>query len=201
MNKKDKIIILKARIIELERELKKAERTCAKQDNEIDMLKETIRSHVENNQIVAQVLMDKNKAERESKYDDAIDSLDIALKYGISKLLEENKENFLKLEVSSLTEKYKPIEPKQRFENESTPIESTKELFEGKGYVFRIFPFNIKGYADGIENDGIKTFTEQRDKAKPYRNLNEFFEDYQVTVNKDEYFFEPIGTVKAQAHY
>jgi len=39
MNKKDKIIILKARIIELERELKKAEKTCAKQDNEIYDLK------------------------------------------------------------------------------------------------------------------------------------------------------------------
>jgi hypothetical protein len=186
MKKKDKIIILKAKVIKLKEQLKKAERTCAKQDNEIDMLKETIRCHVENNQIVAQVLMDKNKSERESKYDDAIDSLDRAFKYGISKLLEENKENFLKSDVSSLTEKYKPTSSKALFESYHksglhtpieprttlkdnghipNPIESTKELFEGKGYVYIDYPNNKKLY---ISHFG---YTDEKIKAKIFNSL------------------------------
>jgi hypothetical protein len=182
MKKKDKIIILKAKVIELERELKSAQRTCAKQDNEIDMLKETIRCHVENNQIVAQVLMDKNKSERESKYDDAIDSLDRAFKYGISKLLEENKENFLKSDVSSLTEKYNP----------SKPIESTKELFEGKGYVYIDYPNNKKLY---ISHFG---YTDEKIKAKIFNSFDEF-EKLKHPDNDNNFHFEPIE--KEQENY
>lgn len=84
MKNKDKIIILKAKIIKLKEQLKEARLELADRDNE----KPT-----------------------PSQYDDAIDSLDRAFKLGMFKLFEDNKDNFLKLEVSSLTEKYKPIEP------------------------------------------------------------------------------------------
>jgi hypothetical protein len=144
MKKKDKIIILKAKVIELKEQLKKAERTCAKQDNEIDMLKETIRCHVENNQIVAQVLMDKNKAERES-----------------------------------------------------TPIESTQELFEGKGYVYYL-DNDVKKYSTGKSKSRVY-WSKSIEEAKVYKSIDEFKDEYKFC--KLDVRFEPIGTVKAQAHY
>jgi len=61
------------------------------------------------------------------------------------------EEAFKKLEFSSLTEKYKPT---------SEPIESTKELFEGKGYVY-INSFDKKWYAIGVtEKDQVILFSD-----------------------------------------
>jgi hypothetical protein len=202
MKKKDKIIILKAKVIELERELKSAQRTCAKQDNEIDMLKETIRCHVENNQIVAQVLMDKNKSERESKYDDAIDSLDRAFKYGISKLLEENKENFLKSDVSSLTEKYNPTSSKALFDSYHksglhTPIEPRTTLKDNghipnpkewdnhpiestqKGVVINLYGQFVSQFDFGQVN-----YTDDLKEAIIFNNLEEFTSVWNIEPDK-----------------
>jgi hypothetical protein len=159
MKKSEQIIILKAKVIKLKEQLKKARLELADRDN----AKPTL-----------------------SQYDDAIDSLDRAFKYGISKLLEENKENFLKSDVSSLTEKYKPT---------SKPIESTKELFEGKGYVYFLDgAINRKCYAIGVtDKDQAVLFSTDIKDAKKYNSFEEFEKEYEGMLHSHlQYLFEPI---------
>ena len=120
MKNKDKITLLKAKVIKLKEQLKSAQKTCAKQDNE-------------NYELKCQLGYINN-----SEFKDAIDNLATFGKQNIGQYFEEMKKAFEKLEVSSLTEKYKP-----------NPIESTQELFEGKGCVYRVTNDGTKMYYCG----------------------------------------------------
>ena len=75
----------------------------------------------------------------------------------------------------------------------TAPIESTQELFEGKGYVYELVN-GVKFYRTEIGYSTDKT------TAIEFKSLESYFEKYQHT-DKDKFHFEPIGTVKAQAHY
>lgn len=240
MKKSEQIIILKAKIIKLKEQLKAARLELADKDNEIYELKCQL-GYINN-----------------SEFKDAIDNLATFGKQNIGEYFEEMKKAFEKLEVSSLTEKYKPIEStKELFEStmqkvmdkikesekeaiksgvdttvkvdttekilhpiESIgkpfnredlklnctkediiylakesglpnvifePIESTQELFEGKGYVYELVN-GVKFYRTEIGYSTDKT------TAKLFNCLESFFEIHNIlnlTVQR-RFHFEPI---------
>ena len=84
-----------------------------------------------------------------------------------------------------------PPKVEQRFQQQvNTPIESTKELFDGKGYVYKIDD-KCQFYFRGIDSPSY--WTALKEFAKPYKNLNEFFGEFGVANDsKNLFFLEPI---------
>lgn len=82
-----------------------------------------------------------------------------------------------------------PTEVEQRFNQQvNNPIESTQELFEGKGYVSIIYD-NNKHY---FNNNGA--FSISKNNLRLFYSINEFFEIFKFIPEKEKvnYLFEPI---------
>lgn len=155
MKNKDKIIILKAKVIKLKKQLKAARLELADKDNEI--------KEYDPKSILETFLKDNFIQEHLGQYKD---------KEGVSL--------------------YDSIHKR-----ESNPIESTKELFEGKWYVYYECG-NEKFYAIGVtKKDQIFLFENDIKKAKIYNSFEEFEKEHEGMLGSHlEFLFEPIEKYK-----
>ena len=156
MKKSEQIIILKAKVKKLKEKLKLARLELADNDSVID---------------------------------DYIDSFeDLELKYSNQNELIERKNKTIIERNRALEQVTKERDHLQKVLNEiangNFEIESTQELFEGKGYVYELVN-GVKFYRTEIGYSTDKT------TAIEFKSLESYFEKYQHT-DKDKFHFEPI---------
>jgi hypothetical protein len=185
MNKKDKIIILKAKVVKLKEKLKKAERTCAKQDNEIDRLKK---------EIVSKKLTEnyhQNHFKNESKIEFR----------GLDTPIESTQELFEPIQKEIPTYEVK-LDESYGVDNVLFTDKSQHPIFPfppltppTKGRVYFLDgAINRKCYAIGVtEKDQAVLFSTDIKDAKKYNSFEEFEKEYEGMLHSHlHYLFEPI---------